>query len=455
MKQIVLVLSCLTMSMVVSAQSLDDLEKQLKQQKEALEKVQKKNDKELKKSGLKDASSSASKSPKLTEHEQLLAEISAIQAVGLPLGFDNAHDFSEGLAAVSYRGKWGFVDTTGKFVIPPIYLSNSDKQGKHFRFSEGLVRIGSSYIGFMDKEGKEVVAQKFNNASGWDDGVGFSEGLAMITDGWKSDGNKGYIDKTGKKIIPGRYDIAKDFSEGMAAVGKRGLSENAYGYIDKSGKMVIAQQFAKANSFSEGLAAVHNGKGWGFIDKTGKELIPCIYESCTSNSEADELKFSEGMAAVCRNKKIGYINATGDEVVPFIYDAAQHFSEGLAAVKTGKKWGFIDKTGKEIIAPQYDFVRSFSEGLAVVGVRVGSEWKYGYINKNGAFAIDLFPCKLAYSFYNGRALIKGVSRSVPKGDEGIKAFAVAKMSGTEYKGEYEDVLLKAIFIDKKGIEIIR
>ena len=32
--------------------------------------------------------------------------------------FDEATDFSEGLAAVKIGGKWGFVDKSGKFVIP-------------------------------------------------------------------------------------------------------------------------------------------------------------------------------------------------------------------------------------------------------------------------------------------------------------------------------------------------
>ncbi|ECL3693363.1 WG repeat-containing protein, partial [Campylobacter coli] len=35
--------------------------------------------------------------------------------------FDEAWDFSEGLAAVGLNGKWGFIDKNGEFAIEPIF----------------------------------------------------------------------------------------------------------------------------------------------------------------------------------------------------------------------------------------------------------------------------------------------------------------------------------------------
>lgn len=48
-----------------------------------------------------------------------------------------AGSFSEGLAAVSVNGKWGYVDTEGHFVIHPQFGSAGD-------FSEGLAVVTSS-----------------------------------------------------------------------------------------------------------------------------------------------------------------------------------------------------------------------------------------------------------------------------------------------------------------------
>ena len=66
--------------------------------------------------------------------------------------------------------------------------------------------------GYIDKTGKEVVPCQYDNA------LGFSDGLAVVEKGGKC----GYIDKTGKEVIPCKYDVESDFSDGLAAVGKGG-----------------------------------------------------------------------------------------------------------------------------------------------------------------------------------------------------------------------------------------
>ena len=51
-----------------------------------------------------------------------------------------------------------------------------------------------------------------------------------------------------------------------------------YGFVDKSGKQVIPCVYDYAWNFSDGLAPVKlNGK-CGFVDKIGKEVIPCVYD---------------------------------------------------------------------------------------------------------------------------------------------------------------------------------
>jgi hypothetical protein len=37
--------------------------------------------------------------------------------------FEAAYGFSEGLAAVKYKGKWGFIDRAGVFAIKPAFSS--------------------------------------------------------------------------------------------------------------------------------------------------------------------------------------------------------------------------------------------------------------------------------------------------------------------------------------------
>jgi TonB family protein len=234
--------------------------------------------------------------------------------------------------------KYGYIDKTGKMVIPLLYDGANE-------FSEGLAAVyvsGHDY-GYIDKTGQMVLPLQYSGADN------FSEGLARVEIGGKS----GYIDKTGKIVIPLMYDAAGDFSEGLAAVAMFG---GRYGYIDKTGKMVLPPQYDKAERFAEGAANVEIGGKWGFIDKTGRKAIPPQYHA----------NWPEGLDAHFKDGKWGYINETGKMIIPPLYAAAHKFSEGLATVKTGDKWGYIDKTGKMVIPPQYNMADNFSEGLAAV-----------------------------------------------------------------------------------------
>lgn len=239
-----------------------------------------------------------------------------------------------------------------------------------WEFHEGLAKLwlyedssGSpTGTGFIDWTGKVVVPAKYDGAGD------FTEGFAAV---WKND-KVGFIDKTGKEVVPVSYDMAQNFSEGFAAV----MKNNKIGFVDKTGKEVIPCAYSNsAAGFSEGLAAVEKGGKWGFIDKTGKEAIPFQYDTVYS--------FSEGLAVVEKNGKMGYIDKTGQEAFPCQYDYVYSFSDGLAMVAKNNKGGYIDKTGKEVIPPQYDFSKEFCNGLAPVM----KNNKWGFINKNGELVV--------------------------------------------------------------------
>jgi len=310
--------------------------------------------------------------------------------------YDFVNNFSEGLAKVRKGEKYGYIDKTGKEIIPLIYDDAGD-------FSEGMARVElNGKYGYIDKLGKEVTSCVYdgNYACG-----NFSEGLAYV----RKNGKYGYIDKTGKEIIPLVYDDAGDFSEGLARVDINGM----YGYIDKKGEIII-RDICKAiiegdasggdfydfcNDFKEGIACVKKGAKYGYIDKKGNNIISYIYD--------DAGDFSEGLAYVRKDGKYGYIDKQGKEVIPCIYDDGYNFSEGLAWVKKAGKIGCIDKTGKEIIPFIYDNNKSvvlpeFSEGLSYVE----KNGKYGYVNKEGK---EVIPCNYCseyfctYNFFSGLA----------------------------------------------------
>jgi hypothetical protein len=385
----------------------------------------------------------------------LLLVLCCYQAICIALTLPNKNENS------GSKKKYGFIDTTGKIVIQPIFDSVGD-------FSEGLipVRIEKEW-GFINKKGEIVIKPKFK-----DIGV-FINGLSLGEIGEKEP-IFGFIDKTGEWVIPPKYFYAEPFSEGLAPViyycdSSQDPNNTAYGYIDKSDTFIIPPQFQNAHSFyeglalvtedtleykkwlrllrkkrfsgepltnedvefngyptyfryidkkgkvvikapnayharsfNEGLAAVELDEGWGFIDKTGKIVISTMYGGVGN--------FHEGICAVLlttkRGGKMGYIDKKGNLSIPLKFADAGSFQDGIAPASLnyylGKgEWGYIDKTGKFVIEPIYDSVGYFYDGLAwaTIGKR-----KF-YIDKTGRTVIEPQNYEIIKNFSDGLAAI--------------------------------------------------
>ena len=122
----------------------------------------------------------------------------------------------------------------------------------------------------------------------------------------RQNGKWGFIDNTGKVVIPLNYDWTWSFSEGLAAVERNGK----WGFIDNTGKVVVPLNYDDAGSFSEGLALVSRNGKYGFVDKTGKVVIPLKYD------KADSFSFYNGVAGVL-DRSTGeafYINRQGERL---------------------------------------------------------------------------------------------------------------------------------------------
>jgi hypothetical protein len=272
--------------------------------------------------------------------------------------FEHARTFAGGLAPVKINGKYGYIDTTGAIAVKPEFDSVS------LVFVEGLAqaKINGKY-GYLDKTGAFAVKPEFAEADE------FAEGLARVTLDSKSPPKWGYINTKGEWAIQPQFVFADNFSEGVAAVGiaydgededkEHGARKYLFppkarcGYIDKSGKWVVPAKYDEAKKFSEGLAAVAVGEWrkapwgkalvrityWGYTNKDGLLVIEAKFDNA--------FPFSEGMAAVEKNHKYGYINKAGEIVVKPQFEEAGSFNRGRALVTLSPgRLGFVDKSGQ-------------------------------------------------------------------------------------------------------------
>src|ERR1051325_5554005 len=180
----------------------------------------------------------------------------------------------------------------------------------------------------------------------------------------------GYIDKTGKIIIPLQFeDSCYDFSEGLASVALNGKR----GFIDETGRFVIEPQFDlwSGAGFSEGLATISIDYKKGYVDKSGK--VTMLPEFSTLFFSVGE--FSEGLAVVEHNdysgpnyqsnSQVGYINKEFKLVIPLKFKYASPFSDGRAYVTDmDDNWYYIDRTRRKMNYPPSGKWFLFAEGLA-------------------------------------------------------------------------------------------
>lgn len=339
--------------------------------------------------------------------------------------YSSAGDFYEGLAAVKVNNKWGFIDSSGKMVIAPQF--NPYQAQFNGYFSDGLVAInfvsakksgieGNDPVGtrwgFADKTGAVVIKPQF--VGNYYYPPHFANGMAVISGNFIGttlatfglNTKYGYIDKSGKFVIPQTFDEAFDFSEELASVrvGKK------YGFIDKTGHMVIPATYDSAGFFIDGVAVVELNDLSYVIDKHNKKVVDKGYQNLGA--------FSEGLARFEEGGKVGFIDKSGKvKIKPtFMYSSAQsqrlmYFSEGLcpfemltddAQGRITRKFGYFNKDGKTVIEPQFDYAGPFKNGMAVVA----ANGNYGYINKSGKFVIEPVFANVGY-FSNGVARVSG------------------------------------------------
>lgn len=361
--------------------------------------------------------------------QKLMARVSPLAALNVFSKEPTTQQKAQGrLFQVFKNGKVGFIDRTGKLVIPlkfpPFYFARFGRE-----FSDGMARIqvdaGRSpttaftkyRYGYVDMSGTLAIPPQFEEAED------FSEGLAIVKMHTEREGYRtvqdryGYIDKTGRMAIPAKFYAAGNFSEGLASFCEEGVgcgfmdhagrmvfmlqagltapsefhdglatvfitTTDNYGFIDHTGRLVYEGQFGSYPLFSKGIVLrLPNGKR-GLIDQTGRMVMEITHP--------DAHYFQEGMAIIDENGKAGYVDLSGRVIIKPRYAMANNFSEGLAAVAVMDRrerlsWGYIDKAGRMVIPARFNLAGDFVESIAPVTIGVRSGYRNGYIDKTGRY----------------------------------------------------------------------
>jgi hypothetical protein len=297
---------------------------------------------------------------------------------------------------------WGYIDTTGHYVIKPIYshCREFSKDG----FAVIMNEKNSTYY-FIDRKGNRLKTdmqnEKFEKAGSSFSDRSFSSGVIPVMIG----GRWGVIDTTGKVVFPIEFDQITSFTDGYAGArqgrkffllhvsGKRKLVEykditsitgvsdgmvsisygDYQGFLDTTGRVIVPTELSAVGEFSGGLAWIKQKGKYGYIDRTGKVVIECQFLS------AGNFDPISGLAKVRKDEFLGHVDTGGKFQKLNDSETINNFCEGICTGRIGAVEGFYDKTGKWIMRPQFQDLRNFSNGYAAA--KKGEYW--GAINSKG------------------------------------------------------------------------
>ncbi|UCG44249.1 MAG: WG repeat-containing protein [candidate division WOR-3 bacterium] len=306
--------------------------------------------------------------------------------------FRRAFQFSEGFAFVRLQDRrWcGYIDEMGRMAIGPTrdwsygqpfsegraaVWSSKRRPWSGRRINGSLVATGPAQ--YIDRTGRYITDH-------WYEGCfDFSEGIGCAFD---SAGAVG-IDRSGKVLFHRPLRV-HPFSEGLAAALSNSSGVFVYGYVDRTGRMVIPPRRGQLSvPFREGLALVIDyirGVSTGYMDRSGRQVLSTTYR--TKDKEAG--CFYEGLAVVKDDSGWFHIDHSGRPQYGERWAKARRFSEGLAAVSVvdsagSGRWGYIDRAGRVQIFLNFREAFEFNGGIAQV-VLDGNSWCY--VDRQG----DLF-----------------------------------------------------------------
>ncbi len=291
----------------------------------------------------------------------------------IPYQYEDADFFKGGVARVKKNGLWGLINSTGKLICP--FYHNEDYVESVPTIHDGIIckwendpkDKNKAKLSYIDINGNVVIDT--SDYSYIDD---FCNGYARVK---KSDNTCALIDTKGKVVIPfGAYDFIGEVHCGVAQVEKYINHNIHYGYVNVLGEEVIP--IGKYDEFYWNkqdldlavVCAIKNGK-YGCVDiRTGCELVPCEYDphpkySPAINRYTNKLITHENTTIVIKLKN--HFNTTSNTIYFYntktykliksdVLDDAGQFNENLCAVKKNGKIGFINDSCQLVIPYKFD-----------------------------------------------------------------------------------------------------
>ena len=283
--------------------------------------------------------------------------------------------FQMKLYPVISGGKYGFMNTQGKLMIPAMY----NEVGP---FQEGLAVVSKDdKFGIIDKKNQMIVDFQY------DEILEFVQNRAIVRKGEKY----GVIDRLGKLVFPLIYEDISIREDSLYEAIEEGRSHyfdlnysqqltlNGIVFIDFS-KYTSARhpefEFVGDLDRTSNRAVVKVSGQLNYIDSTGKLMLTNPLEWFPDALSV--AKYNSGFAVYRKKDKYGLIDINGKVVQKNVYESSGPFT-GFWPVKDKGNWALLDVKGKVILPFEYDFIRFMPD----LGYLIEREEQFGLLNSMG------------------------------------------------------------------------
>lgn len=239
-----------------------------------------------------------------------------------PYNAVDANKISEGLMPVQKKGRVGYINLSGREVIPPTYEPILNDQ-----FTSGWARAASN--------GRIVV---------------------------KKNGGFGIVDTRNKTILKpsSRYNAISDFSGGKAQV----VKSTGTIWVDLNARPTASPNAASSNQTAQNTQSTNSQPISNQPAMNSQSTQPNRQPLSASTRQTPLTAspshstfggvYQEIWQAEKRDGMWGFVNKSGIPMIQFTFDQVTPFSEGLAGVRMDNKWGFINLAGDLVVPFEFE-----------------------------------------------------------------------------------------------------
>lgn len=211
----------------------------------------------------------------------------------LAVEHDHVGTLNDSLVVVVDKGKCGYVNADGEWVIPQRFDANAltVNQGD---FHNGVARVLSAgKLGLVDVKGNKVLAPQYA-----DIGL-FESGLVPV----KKKNKWGYATRSSSMATEFKYDQAWELHGGYGRVEKGGL----FGLVDSTGAEVLAPRYSALGDLEQGVLIATGEHGTGVVNIEGKILVPLEYDTI--------VLVSNGLVKATREDRFAYLRTADGSIL--------------------------------------------------------------------------------------------------------------------------------------------